>query len=79
MFEDSTQVKQYFFVINMSYADFLPYYQGQIQTIVVTSTAGVRIQFPAMNIRKYLTTTGIKGYFCMDTKNNKFLSLNKIS
>lgn len=79
MLDNSKQIKQYIFAVNMSYADFLPYYQGQVHTIVVTSTTGERVQFPAMNIRQYLTPTGIQGYFCMNTKNNKFLSLNKLS
>ena len=63
----------------MSSNEFLPFYQGQINAIVVTTTTGIKVQFPAMHIRKYLTSTGIKGYFCMETKNNKFLSLSKIT
>jgi len=69
---------KYYFNINISYDDFLPYYQGYVDTIVVTSTQGQRIQFPAMHMRKYLLSTGIKGFFCMETKNNKFLLLEKI-
>ena len=69
---------KYYFNINISYDDFLPYYQGKVTTIVVMSTQGQRIQFPAMHIRKYLLSTGIKGLFCMQTENNKFLLLEKI-
>ncbi|MDO7083433.1 DUF2835 domain-containing protein [Pseudocolwellia sp. AS88] len=69
---------KYYFHINISYDEFLPYYQGKVTTIVVMSTEGQRIQFPAMHIRKYLLSTGIKGLFCMHTKNNKFLLLEKI-
>ncbi|WP_426356929.1 DUF2835 domain-containing protein [Pseudocolwellia sp. HL-MZ19] len=69
---------KYYFNINISYDDFLPYYQGKVTTIVVMSTEGQRIQFPAMHIRKYLLSTGIKGLFCMQTENNKFLLLEKI-
>jgi len=63
----------------MSSADFLPYYQGKIQAMVVTCSQGVRVQFPAMHMRKYLTSAGIKGFFCLETKNNKFKSLTKLS
>ena len=62
----------------MTYDDFLPYYYGKIQSVVVISTQGQRIQFPAANIRQYLMPDGISGYFCMNTENNKFLSLEKI-
>lgn len=70
---------QYFFFIKMSSYDFLPYYRGQIHSLVVTSTTGLKVQFPAMHIRKYLSAEGINGYFCMETKNNKFLSLSKVN
>ncbi len=70
---------KYYFSINISQQDFLPYYQGQVQTIVVNSTQGQKIQFPAMHLRQYVTSNGVKGHFCMETRNNKFLSLTKIS
>ena len=62
----------------MTSADFFPYYEGIAQQIVVTTTAGTRVQFPAMHLRKYLLSNGVNGFFCMETKNNKFLSLTKI-
>ena len=72
-------IKKYYFSINMSYQEFLPYYQGQIFAIQVITTQGLKVQFPASHMRQYVTSTGIKGYFCMNTQNNKFLSLTKIS
>lgn len=69
---------KYYFNINITYDEFLPYYQGRVNTIVVMSTEGQRIQFPAIHIRKYLLSSGIKGYFCMQTENNKFLLLERI-
>lgn len=69
---------KYYFNLNITYDEFLPYYQGRVTTIVVRSTEGQRIQFPAMHIRKYLLPSGINGYFCLHTENNKFLLLEKI-
>lgn len=69
---------KYYFHLSMSHADFLPYYQGKVQAIIVTSTEGKRVQFPAMHMRKFLVPSGIQGFFCMTTQNNKFLSLEKI-
>ncbi|MBA6364402.1 DUF2835 family protein, partial [Colwellia sp. BRX8-8] len=45
---------KYFFSINMTTAEFFPYYEGKAQQMVVTTTQGVRVQFPAMHMRKYL-------------------------
>jgi hypothetical protein len=69
---------KYFFSITVTANEFLPYYQGTIQNVVVTTTQGVKVQFPAMHLRKYLTASGIQGYFCLQTEQNKFLSLSKL-
>ena len=69
---------EYYFYLKMTSVEFLPYYQGHIKHIIVTSTLGKTIQFPAMHIRKFLTSSGIQGKFCMKTENNKFISLNKL-
>lgn len=70
---------KYYFTLYMTYKEFLPYYQGQVQAVIVTTTSGKRIEFPAMHLRQFLTSLGIKGYFCLTTENNKFLSLEKLS
>ena len=62
----------------MTAEEFLPYYQGRAQSIIVTSNLGQRLQFPARHMRPYLKSSGISGYFCMETKNNKFLSLTEV-
>ncbi|OUR62295.1 hypothetical protein A9Q74_05480 [Colwellia sp. 39_35_sub15_T18] len=69
---------KYYFSLKMTTKEFLPYYQGKAQTIVVTSNQGLRLQFPAMHIRSYLKSDGINGYFCLHTENNKFLSLTEV-
>jgi hypothetical protein len=70
---------KYYFGINMTSLEFLPYYQGRIKAIVATSNSGVRVEFPAMHLRNYLTASGIRGQFCLQTRDNKFLSLDKIA
>ncbi|MCW8865727.1 MAG: DUF2835 domain-containing protein [Colwellia sp.] len=69
---------KYYFSINMTANEFLPYYQGIAQTIVVKSTQGLRLQFPAMHMRPYLKSNGIHGNFCLQTENKKFLSITEI-
>ena len=70
---------KYYFSIKLSANEFLPYYRGEIQSIVVMSNLGTKVKFPAMHLRKYLTSHGITGHFCLETQNKKFLSLIKIS
>ena len=70
---------KYYFSISLTAEEFRPYYRGKVANIVVTTTQGQRLKFPAMHARKYVTHTGIHGHFCMETKNNKFVSLTKIS
>lgn len=69
---------KYYFSIKITTNEFLPYYEGTIQNVVVTTSQGVKVQFPAMHLRKYLTVSGIQGEFCLQTQENKFLSLSKL-
>lgn len=69
---------KYYFNVNLTYDEFLPFYQGKVSTMLVISSQGKRIQFPAMHIRKYLLSNGIHGTFCMETDATKFLSLEKV-
>jgi len=69
---------KYYFSLNITANEFLPYYQGTIQNVVVTTSQGIKVQFPAMHLRMYLTASGIHGQFCLQTQQNKFLSLVKL-
>ncbi|QBG34698.1 DUF2835 family protein [Litorilituus sediminis] len=69
---------KYFFSIRMSIDEFMPYYEGRASTIIVITDQGLKVQFPAMHLRKYITRQGIIGNFCLETHNNKFLSLTKL-
>lgn len=70
---------KYYFSLNITNNEFLPYYQGKIHSIVVTTNLGKTVKFPAMHLRSHLTNQGIYGHFCLETNNNKFLSLIKLS
>lgn len=66
-------------VINISYDDFLPFYEGRVKDIIAPSLAGKSIRFPAKAIRPYLTRSGIRGIFelCMNPE-NKLLSCERV-
>ena len=59
---------KYYFAINMTAAEFFPYYEGKAQQIVVTTTTGTRVQFPAMHMRNYLLSNGITVVFVWKLK-----------
>lgn len=70
---------KYYFTLNVSSEDYLPYYQGRVHSIIVRTEQGLKVEFPAMHLRKHLTRQGINGRFCLETRNNKFLSLEKLT
>jgi len=69
---------KYYFSLNISKEEFFPYYRGEILSIVVKTNLGKTVKFPAMHLRNHLTSNGIYGQFCLETQNNKFLSLIKL-
>jgi hypothetical protein len=62
----------------MTSDEFFPYYQGRILSVVVQTETGIKVQFPAMHLRNYITPSGVSGRFCLETLNNKFISLTKV-
>jgi hypothetical protein len=69
---------KYYFTLRLSASEFLPYYQGTVKNVQVKTELGLKVEFPAMHLRKFVTLTGIDGYFCLETQQNKFLSLSKM-
>jgi len=67
------------FKLNLSYDQFLAVYQGMAKAVSVVADDGRRIQFPAGNVQRYLTKTGIQGYFEMElSPQNKLIKLTRI-
>ncbi len=55
------------------------YYQGVSRRISTVTEDGLRIEFPARNIQRFLTRDGIQGMFEMEiSPANKFIAINKI-
>lgn len=67
------------FKLDLSYDQYLAVYQGIAKTVATLADDGRRIVFPAGNIQRYLTKTGIQGYFEMElTSRNKFVAIRKL-
>lgn len=68
------------FKLHLSYDQYLAVYQGVAKTVTVIADDGRRILFPAGNIQRYLSKTGIQGYFEMElTPQNKFVGIKKLA
>lgn len=72
-------MNKYYFSLNVSYERFLPFYQGQVDTVQVVDEVGRRIDIPAIHFRQFLTRDGIFGKFELITQvDGKFITLNRI-
>lgn len=67
------------FYLNISNDEFLAYYQGHANSVLVRSEDGRNVQLPAQNLRQFLTGDGIRGVFEMELDDtNKLLELRLI-
>ena len=68
------------FALKISADQYLSYYQGVSRRISTISVDGLRIEFPAQNIQRFLTRDGIQGMFEMElSPENKFIGIKKIN
>ncbi len=68
------------FKLDLSYDQYLAVYQGTAKTVTTIADDGRRIIFPAGNIQRYLTKSGIRGQFEMAlTDQDKFVSIKRIA
>ena len=72
-------MREYRFSIDVSAQEFLPYYEGRIQAVVVTTWGGTRVRLPAFRLRPFVTEGGIRGnFFLVLDDHNKFVSLQRL-
>ncbi|WP_394132005.1 DUF2835 domain-containing protein [Shewanella maritima] len=70
---------QYYFRCNISYDDFLLYYQGHVNKVEVIEQFGRVLHVNAKYFLPFLQPEGIKGQFCLDVdEKGGFQSLKKI-
>lgn len=73
-------MKQYFFTLNSSAKECELLYTPGINSVVVTSESGARVQLPCTNLRAHVTRTGIRGRFRMIVNDqHKIESFERIS
>lgn len=68
-----------FFRLNISAQDYQAYYRGQSHVVIAQSEDGKRLQFPAMELRKFVSYTGVHGRFKITySQDSKLLDLSKV-
>ena len=58
-------MKQFEFHLSISEQQYLHYYRGTVRQIMVRSSSGATIQFPAALLTKFVTTAGVHGRFVL--------------
>lgn len=58
-------MQQFEFRLSISEQQYLHYYRGTINQVVVRSTSGATVQFPASLLTKFVTVNGIHGRFVL--------------
>ncbi|TVL04126.1 hypothetical protein AYI82_18980 [Shewanella algae] len=70
---------EYYFRLNLSYQDFLPYYQGIAENVEVREKGGKILWINGRRLRPFLTADGIHGEFHLRLdRDGKFISLKQL-
>ena len=56
---------QFEFQLRLSTQDYLRYYRGDARQVVVRSSTGATVQFPAALLQKFVTASGVQGRFVL--------------
>lgn len=67
------------FYLNIGREQALRYYQGTARVVIVSTSDGQKLQFPAEHIRPFIDQNGISGQFSIEfDNNNKLIGLKRI-
>jgi hypothetical protein len=73
-------MKRYAFHLRITPEQYLGYYRGAVRQVIVRSTSGQSVQFPASLLQRFVVQEGIIGDFvlvCDD--NNKCIELRRVA
>jgi hypothetical protein len=70
----------YYFSLHLNQKEWLKYYSGKANSVIVTTTNGLRVSIPANNFIKYTSGNGIYGFFSMTiSPQNKIIGIQRIA
>lgn len=71
-------MKEFRFRINISFEEMERYYRGQASIAIVRTYSGSVLQLPAMRLRPFLTSEGVRGEFLLRCDDDyRFVSLQR--
>jgi len=56
-------MRHFYFNLSISATDYLRYYQGAANTVIVHTHNGLKLSLPAASLRQFVTHSGIVGQF----------------
>ncbi|NOX76433.1 MAG: DUF2835 domain-containing protein [Gammaproteobacteria bacterium] len=72
-------MRAYRFRLSIPAEEYLAYYQGTASQVVVALSNGVNLQFPAGNLRPFVSHEGVYGRFVLRVDdNNKLQNLERV-
>ncbi|MCP4125444.1 MAG: DUF2835 domain-containing protein [Gammaproteobacteria bacterium] len=68
------------FYLDISQAEYLRYYRGSAQSVLVQAEDGRKVRFPAANLRPFVSSEGVRGRFEISLDdNNSLLDICRLS
>lgn len=68
------------FYLDISQAEYLRYYRGSAQSVLVQAEDGRRVRLPAVNLRPFVSSDGVCGRFEISLdENNSLLDICRLS
>jgi hypothetical protein len=61
----STHMKQFEFRLHLTEQQYLHYYRGSVNQVIVKSFCGATIQFPASLLTRFVSVSGVRGHFVL--------------
>ena len=72
-------MNRYAFHLSISPEQYLDYYRGTVRHVIVRSTSGQTVQFPASLLQRFVVKEGIYGDFVLVCdNNNKCIELQRV-
>ncbi len=67
------------FHLNISQEEYLRNYRGSAHSVLVQADDGRTVRFPAVNLRQFVTTEGVRGRFEMSLdENNSLIGIRRL-
>jgi glucose-6-phosphate isomerase len=67
------------FSLVISADEMLRYYRGTAKDVIVTTDGGLRVQFPAQHLQRFVTPDGVRGRFAIQfSDDNRILGVRRL-